>query len=104
MRLTGLSTAALALILGLLLCGCQMKGGKTAQTSGGQTAAGGSQANAPDAGASAGGQMPDGKPPLTPSGFTGDAKDFKYRDPSGAVHQLSEFAGQPIVVDFWAVW
>jgi hypothetical protein len=102
MKLTGIFAAAPALTLGLLLCGCQPKGDKAAQSTTGVKPAGGEQAKAPDATGAA--QSGGAQKPLTPSGFAGTAKDFKYRDPNGGLHQLSEFAGQPIVVDFWAVW
>lgn len=49
---------------------------------------------------------PDGsdKAPVTAGGWSGDVKDFSYKSFDGKAHKLSEFAGQPIVVNFWAAW
>lgn len=89
----------LATLLGVLLCGCQQKTAKNAPPPGG-TASGESAG-----GAGATNPPPTPEAPKTPdSAWTGNVKDFTYRDAKGGVHKLSEHAGQPIVVDFWAVW
>jgi cytochrome oxidase Cu insertion factor (SCO1/SenC/PrrC family) len=38
------------------------------------------------------------------SGWTGDAKDFTFAGYNGSTGQLSDFAGKPLVVNFWATW
>lgn len=93
-----LTIAALsALVLALLLSGCQQKSKGTADT--------GQPPSGSVAGSQAPGEAPSPEPPAAPAGaWTGNAKDFSYRDPSGKVRKLSEHAGKPIVVDFWAVW
>ena len=40
-----------------------------------------------------------------PSGaWTGNAKDFSYTTFAGMTGKASEFAGKPLVVNFWAAW
>lgn len=34
----------------------------------------------------------------------GNAPDFSYTTFDGATGKLSDFAGQPVVINFWAVW
>jgi thiol-disulfide isomerase/thioredoxin len=38
------------------------------------------------------------------SAWSGDVRDFSYRGADNSLHKLSEHAGQPIVVNFWAAW
>lgn len=43
-------------------------------------------------------------PPTTNAAWTGDAFDFMYTSFSGGQGKASEFAGKPLVVNFWAAW
>jgi thiol-disulfide isomerase/thioredoxin len=36
--------------------------------------------------------------------WTGDAKDFAYQSFDGKEGRISDFAGKPLVVNFWATW
>jgi len=38
------------------------------------------------------------------SGWTGNARDFAFSGYNGADGRLSDFAGKPVVVNFWATW
>jgi len=43
-----------------------------------------------------------GDRPLTP--YTGEAKDFSLIDFSGKQHQLKDYRGNVLVINFWASW
>ena len=36
-------------------------------------------------------------------GWTGDAKDFSFTSFSGAMANASDFAGKPLVINFWSM-
>jgi cytochrome oxidase Cu insertion factor (SCO1/SenC/PrrC family) len=36
--------------------------------------------------------------------WTGNAKDFTYTTFAGSSGKASDFAGKPLVVNFWAAW
>jgi hypothetical protein len=42
--------------------------------------------------------------PAAGGGWSGDAKDFSYTTFAGMSGKASEFAGKPLVVNFWAAW
>ncbi|WP_303906675.1 peroxiredoxin family protein [Thiohalomonas denitrificans] len=41
---------------------------------------------------------------LTPVEERPPAPDFNLEDMEGEFHQLSEFRGQPVIINFWATW
>ncbi len=41
---------------------------------------------------------------LTPSADKPLAHDFELADQDGAKHKLSDFRGNPVIVNFWATW
>jgi len=43
-------------------------------------------------------------PAAAASAWSGDVQDFSYRGADNSLHKLSEHAGQPLVVNFWAAW
>ena len=50
-------------------------------------------------------QQGEGQPQLSVSGeWTGSAPNFAVLDKDGKAVQLSDFAGKPIVINFWATW
>lgn len=92
MRLTNMVTALWLVLLVLVVAGCPNSG----TDSGGK---------AVDTGAS--NTETATPPPVTaaaPTTWTGDAKDFAFAGFDGSSGKASDFAGKPLVVNFWATW
>ena len=85
-----------ASIFGLLLLftGCPSSGDDPATTDGDET---GGAATTGTTTAAAGGNAAAGA-------WTGDAMDFSYTSFAGASGNASDYAGTPLVVNFWAAW
>jgi len=78
-----ISMSIVALALLVLSTGCLQSGSKSTGTAGTSATTGG--------GAAAG-------------AWTGDAKDFAFTTFAGASGKASDFAGKPLVLNFWAAW
>jgi len=43
-------------------------------------------------------------PLMTPLADKKPAVNFKLQDMDGKIHQLSDYKGQPVIINFWATW